>query len=224
MLSIGLVTLAVVLLLIPSVPGWEGDPERDSLVYVSIPISIALLIVYVGATWISLRRHRQMHVSDEATDMAGWSFRTALIVLGIATVVTALIAEIVVGSIESFADKVGLTEFFVAAVIVAIVGNAAEHGGAVVVAARGQIKLAAEIALASSAQVAVFLIPAVTLLALLIDPLALSFRPVEIAALAFGVVLTFTLLVQGQSSRARGVVLIAGYVAVAVAFFFAGDR
>ena len=83
---------------------------------------------------------------------------------------------------------------------------------------------AAEIALASSAQVAVFLIPAVTLLALLIDPLALSFRPVEIAALAFGVVLTFALLVQGQSSRARGVVLIAGYVAVAVAFFLAGDR
>src|SRR5829696_8033010 len=224
MLSIGLVTLAVVLLLIPSVPGWEGDPERDSLVYVSIPISIALLIVYVGATWISLRRHRLMHISDEAADMAGWTFRTALIVLGIATVVTALIAEIVVGSIETFADKVGLTEFFVAAVIVAIVGNAAEHGGAVVVAARGQIKLAAEIALASSAQVAVFLIPAVTLLALLIDPLALSFRPIEIAALAFGVVLTFALLVQGQSSRARGVVLISGYVAVAVAFFFAGDR
>ena len=156
--------------------------------------------------------------------MAGWSFRTAMVVLGIATVVTALIAEIVVGSIETFADKVGLTQFFVAAVIVAIVGNAAEHGGAVVVAARGQIKLAAEIALASSAQVAVFLIPAVTLLALLIDPLALSFRPIEIAALAFGVVLTFALLVQGQSSRARGVVLITGYVAVAVAFFFAGDR
>ena len=68
--------------------------------------------------------------------------------------------------------------------IVAIVGNAAEHGGAVVVAARGKIKLAAEIALASSAQVAVFLIPAVTLLALLINPFALSFRPIEIAALA----------------------------------------
>ena len=67
--------------------------------------------------------------------------------------------------------------------IVAIVGNAAEHGGAVVVAARGNIKLAAEIALASSAQVAVFLIPAVALLSWLIDPLALSFRPVEIAVL-----------------------------------------
>jgi Ca2+:H+ antiporter len=193
-------------------------------VNVSIPVSIALLIVYVGATWLSLRRHRRMHTSDDAPDMRAWTFRTALIVLAVATVITALIAEIVVGSIETFAHKANLSEFFVAAVIVAIVGNAAEHGGAVVVAARGQIKLAAEIALSSAAQVAVFLIPAVTLLALLINPLALSFRPVEIGALAFGVLITFALLVQGRSSRARGVLLIAAYVGVAVAFFVSGER
>jgi Ca2+:H+ antiporter len=224
MLSIGLVAVAVLLLLIPSIPGWEGDPDRDSLVTISIPVSIALLVIYIGATWVSLRRHRQLHVSDDPEALRGWTFRTALVVLGVATVITALIAEIVVGSIEVFADQIGLSEFFVAAVIVAIVGNAAEHGGAVVVAARGNIKLAAEIALASSAQVAVFLIPAVTLLALLIDPLALSMRPVEIAALAFGVIVTFLLLVQGQSSRLRGVILIAAYVAVAVAFGLSGDR
>ena len=222
--SIGLVLVAVLLLLIPSVPGWEGDPERDSIVYLSIPVSIALLLIYVGATWLMLRRHHLLHISDEPREMVGWRFRTAMLVLGVATVITALIAEIVVGSLEVFADDVGLTEFFVAAVIVAIVGNAAEHGGAVVVAARGQIKLAAEIALASSAQVAVFLIPAVTLLALLIDPLALSFRPVEIGALAFGVLITFALLVQGRSSRARGVVLIVAYVGIAVSFFLVGDR
>ena len=73
--------------------------------------------------------------------------------------------------------------------IVAIVGNAAEHGGAVVVARRGKVKLAAEIALASAAQVAVFLVPAVALLSWLIDPLALGFRQVELAALAGGLVL-----------------------------------
>jgi Ca2+:H+ antiporter len=147
-----------------------------------------------------------------------------MLVLGVATVITALIAEILVGSIEVFAEQAHLSEFFVAAVIVAIVGNAAEHGGAVVVAARGQIKLAAEIALASSAQVAVFLIPAVALLSWLIDPLALSFRPVEIVALGASAVFTFLLLAQGQSSRGRGVALIVAYVAVAAAFFVAGDR
>jgi Ca2+:H+ antiporter len=224
LVSIGLVALAVLLFLIPAIPGWSGDPERDLIVQLSIPVSIALLLVYLAVTWISLQRHRRLHIADEPSDMAAWSLATAIAVLGVATVITALIAEIVVGSIETFADEAGLSEFFVAAVIVAIVGNAAEHGGAVVVAARGRIKLAAEIALASSAQVAVFLVPAVTLLALLIDPLALSFREVEIAALAFGVVLTFALLVQGRSSRARGIALIAAYVGVAVAFFLVGER
>ena len=97
--------------------------------------------------------------------------------LAVATVATAVVAEILVGSIETFAERAHLSDFFVAAVIVAIVGNAAEHGGAVLVAHRGKVELAAEIALSSSAQVAVFLIPAVALLSWLIDPLALSFRP-----------------------------------------------
>jgi len=112
----------------------------------------------------------------------------------------------------------------VAAVIVAIVGNAAEHGGAVIVAFRGKIALAGEIALSSAAQVAVFLIPAVALLSWLIDPLSLSFRPVEIAALAGSVVFTTLVLYGGHSSRARGVLLLAGYAVVVVAFFVAGDR
>jgi Ca2+:H+ antiporter len=223
-ISLALVGFAVVLFLIPAIPGWEGDPERRFIAELSVPVSIALLLVYLGVTWLSLRRHRRLHVSDEAREMRAWTLRTALLVLGVATVITALIAEILVGAIDVFAEKAHLSEFFVAAVIIAIVGNAAEHGGAVVVAARGQIKLAAEIALASSAQVAVFLIPAVALLSWLIEPLALSFRPVEIVALGASTVFTFLLLAQGRSSRGRGVALILGYVAVAAAFFVAGDR
>ena len=222
--SLALIAVAVLLLLIPSIPGWEGNPERDFIAELSVPVSIALLVLYLGATWLSLRRHRRLHVSDVAAVMQAWNMTTALLVLGLATVVTAVIAEILVGAIDVFAEEAHLSEFFVAAVIVAIVGNAAEHGGAVVVAARGQIKLAAEIALASSAQVAVFLIPAVALLSWLIDPLALSFRMVEIGALAGSVVFTFLLLAQGRSSRARGVALIVAYVAVAAAFLIAGDR
>ena len=167
----------------------------------SIPVSIALLVVYAVVTTISLRRHSRLHIASDE-EIKGWSFKLSLGVLGAATVVTALVAEILVGSLEVFAEKIGVTEFFVAAVIVAIVGNAAEHGGAVVVAARGKITLATEIALASAAQVAVFLVPAVTLLALLIDPLALGFRVVEIAALTGGLVVTTIDLWSGQASKA----------------------
>jgi Ca2+:H+ antiporter len=222
--SLGLVAFAVVLFLVPAVPGWDGDPERHAIARLSVPISVALLIVYLGVTWLTLRRHRRLHISDRASEMEAWTFATAILVLGLATVVTAVIAEILVGSLTVFAEEAHLSEFFVAAVIVAIVGNAAEHGGAVVVAARGQIKLAAEIALASSAQVAVFLIPAVALLSWLINPLALSFRVVELAALAGATLFTFLLLFPGRCTRWRGVVLILAYAIVAAAFFAAGER
>jgi Ca2+:H+ antiporter len=223
-ISLGLVAFATVLFFIPSIPGWSGDEDRHSIAVLSIPVCAVLLVVYVGVTWFSLRRHRRQHVSDDAEDMAGWSFRLSLAVLAAATLVTAFVAEILVGSLETFAEKAHLSDFFVAAVIVAIVGNAAEHGGAVVVAYHGKIKLAAEIALASSAQVAVFLIPAVTLLSWLIEPLALSFRQVELLAVAAAVAFAAALLWRGQSSRARGVALIGAYGVVALAFFLAGDR
>jgi Ca2+:H+ antiporter len=222
--SLALVAFAVVLFLIPSIPGWEGNPNRHSLAVASVPVSIVLLLVYVVVTWYSLRRHRSLHVSDEAATIAAWSLPLSLGVLAGATVVTAFVAETLVHSLTVFAEELGISEFFVAAVIVAIVGNAAEHGGAVVVAYGGNIKLAAEIALASSAQVAVFLIPAVALLSWLIEPLALSFRQVEIFAMGGSVLFAALLLFKGHSTRWRGMVLIAAYVAVAVGFYAVGDR
>ena len=222
--SLALVGFATLVFLIPGVPGWTGDPDRHSLAVASIAPSIVLLVVYVGVTWYSLRRHRVTHVSDEAEEMRAWPFSLSMLVLGLATLLTAFIAEIVVHTIHDFAERAHLSDFFVAAVIVAIVGNAAEHGGAIVVAYRGRIRLAAEIALASSAQVAVFLISVVALVAWLIDPLALSFRPVELGALAGSTVLVGALLADGRSGKAKGTLLVVAYVAIAVAFFLSGDR
>ncbi len=224
--SLGLCAGAVVLFLIPSIAGFEGDPDRQSLAWVSLPEEVVLLIAYVAITVIALRRHRAMHVhaSDDPAAMRGWSFRTALLVLGGATIITALVAEVLVGSLEEFSSQANLSDFFVAAVIVAIVGNAAEHGGALVVAAKGNITLAAEIALSSAAQVAVFLIPAVGVLSFLFSPLTLSFRVVELAALGGAVAGTALILWGGQSSRLRGGLLLTGYLVAAVVFFLVGDR
>jgi Ca2+:H+ antiporter len=222
--SLALVAAATALFLIPAIPSWSGDPDRDSLAGLSVPVSIVLLVLYVGTTWYSLRRHRHIYAASDPEQESGWSLPVSLLVLGAATVITAFVAEILVHSLETFAEKARLSDFFVAAVIVAIVGNAAEHGGAVVVAHRGRIKLAAEIALSSSAQVAVFLIPAVALLSWAIDPLALSFRPVELLALGASTVFVATLLWDGRSTRRRGIALVGAYVVVAVAFFLVGDR
>ena len=222
--SLLIVGFATALFLIPAIPSWTGNPDRHSLAVASLPVAIALLCVYLVVTWLALRRHRGLHVSDDPAEMTGWSLRRSLLVLTGATVLTALVAEVLVNSIESFSDKAQLSEFFVSVVIVAIVGNAAEHGGAVVVAARGQIKLAAEIALSSSAQVAVFLIPVVAILSWAIEPFALSFRPVELATLGGATLFTAATLHPGQSSRLRGALLIAAYAVCAVVFFIAGNR
>jgi Ca2+:H+ antiporter len=223
MISIGLVGLATMAFLIVAVPAWEGDANRHSLQVLSLPVSIALLVVYVGVTWVQLRRHRASFVSEEVSAET-WSLPLSLGVLAIATAVTAVVAELLVHSIQVFAEKAHVSDFFVAAVIVAIVGNAAEHGGAVVVARRGHVKLATEIALSSSAQVAVFLIPAVVLLSWTVNPLTLAFRQVEIAVLGGSAILAALLLAKGRASSWRGAVLVIGYFVAAAIFYKAGGR
>src|ERR671924_36241 len=140
--QLGLVVVAVLAFLIPSVPGFHGDPERHSLAVAGIPVSLALLAVYVGVTLANLRRHRRLHAASGEVP-TGWSLPVALAVLAVATAATAFVSEILVHSLDAFAKAAGLSEFFVSAVIVAIVGNAAEHGGAIVLPRRGNMGAAA---------------------------------------------------------------------------------
>ena len=121
LMQLGLVLGAVLLLLIPSIPGWHGNPDRHSLALLSIAPAVAMLVIYLAYTIIDLRRRKPHEPSGEQ----GWSLPVALVALGAATAATALISEILVHSLQAFADAANLSEFFIAAVIVAIVGNAA---------------------------------------------------------------------------------------------------
>jgi Ca2+:H+ antiporter len=122
--SLATVLLAVLLLLVPAVPGSHGDPDRHSLAELSLPIAIGLLLVRITVNRRSLRRQRRMGDASTAAADDSWSLRLALAVLGAATVSTAFVTETLVGSLEEFARQVQLSEFFVAVVIVAIVGSA----------------------------------------------------------------------------------------------------
>jgi Ca2+:H+ antiporter len=225
LLQLGLVASAVLLFLIPSVPGFHGNAERHDLVVLSIPVAVVLLLLYVGMTIRNLRQHRRAHRAGEHEAGSGWSLRSSLAVLAVATAATAAISEILVHSLDAFAKAAGLSQFFIAAVIVAIVGNAAEHGGAVVIAHRGKMRLATEIAVSSSAQVGLFVVPAVTLLSLLFaHALPLSFRPVELAAMAGAAALVTVVLWDARSKRWEGYLLVGAYALAAVGFLAAGDR
>jgi Ca2+:H+ antiporter len=212
----------VVVLLVPSIPGWHGDPNRHSLALVGIAPAILLLVAYLIGTTRRLRGSAPEQ-AEQTSD--GWTLRTSLGALGVATAATAVISEIFVHSLEAFADAAGLSEFFISIVIVAIVGNAAEHGGAVVIARRGNMPLATEIAISSSAQVAVLLVPAVALLSFAFaHPLTLSFRWEEVAAMGGAAAFVGFVIRDGRSRRWEGVLLICVYVAMALGFLAAGDR
>jgi Ca2+:H+ antiporter len=223
LLQIGMVLAAAGLFFVPSVPGWHGNPDRHGLYLVTLPIAAALLAAYVGLTFLNLRRHAAS--PREAPDEEAWSLKSGLAILAVATAATAFVSEILVGSLNAFGHDLGLSQFFVAAVIVAIVGNAAEQGGAVVIAHRGNTRLGAEIAISSSSQIAVFVTPAIALLSFVVGKgLPLAFRPVELAAIVgAGLVVTIT-VADGHSRRWEGLLLVALYAGVVTAFGFAGDR
>jgi Ca2+:H+ antiporter len=223
--QLALVGAATVLFLVPSVPGWSGDPERHSLAVLSVPVAVALLLLYGAVTAWGLRRHKRLHAETDSEPASGWTLPTSLAVLGVTTLVTAFVSEILVHSLGAFADAVGLSEFFTAAVVVAIVGNAAEHGGAVVIARRGNLRLASEIAVSSSAQVALLVTGAVALLSWVVTPaVPLSFRPVELAALGGSAAAVALILRDGRASRREGAFLVGLYVVAVVGFALAGDR
>jgi Ca2+:H+ antiporter len=221
--QLGLCAVAIVVAVPAIVLGYTRDPESHAAVVVSIPLAVVLLALYLTVTFRNLRSRRDDDVHKAAE--GGWSLASSLTALGIATALTAVVSEILVHSLEAFAHAIGATDFFISAVIVAIVGNAAEHGGAIVIAHSGKMKLASEIAISSSAQVALLVTPAVVLLSLLFSHhLPLTFRWEEATAMAGAVLLTGAVVRDGYSRRKEGAFLLVAYAGVVLGFWVAGDR
>ena len=224
LIQLALVLGAVAAFLFTGVAALHGEPERHTLAVASIPIALVLLAVYVGVTVHGLRRHRQLHAESGHVAASGWTLTSSLAVLAAATVVTALVSETLVHSLGAFADAAGLSTFFTAAVIVAIVGNAAEHGGAVVIAWRGKYRLPSEIAVSSAAQVALLVAPLVVLLSFVVrPPLGLVFRPVELATMGGAAILVALVVRDERVRRWEGFMLLAAYGGCVLWYWLAGD-
>jgi Ca2+:H+ antiporter len=221
--QLGLCGAAVVIALPVIVLGYTGGTERHTAVVASIPVAVVLLALYLTVTFRNLRRHSR--AERDAPAAGAWTLGRSLVALAMATGVTAVVSEILVHSLDAFAKAVGASDFFVAAVIVAIVGNAAEHGGAIVIARAGKMELASEIAISSSAQVALLVTPAVMLLSLAFShQLPLTFRWEEVVAIAGAVALTVAMVWDGRSNRREGVMLLIAYGGVVAGFLVAGNR
>ncbi|MHB1006759.1 MAG: calcium/proton exchanger [Chloroflexota bacterium] len=224
--SASMLVLAVAALIMPAV--WDlvvtGAVTEHGVTVgqLSLAVALVLILVYLASLFFALVTHRDLYRADHTQAAPRYSLPGAVSLLLIATVVTAVVAEVLVGAIEPAAKTLGLTDLFVGVVIVAIVGNAAEHFTAVLVAARGQMDLAFQIAIGSSTQMALLIAPALVLASLVIAPqqMDLVFDPFEIVALALAVFSVSVASLDGESNWFEGLQLVAVYLVLAIAFFF----
>jgi Ca2+:H+ antiporter len=206
--------------------GEERVDFGSKLEKLSAGVSIVLLLSYAAGLWFSLRTHRAVfnpYGDGEEDEAHHWPVRRAALYLALAAVAVGVMSEILVGSISEAADDINLSEFFVGVFVVAIVGNAAEHWVAVLVAAKDKMDLAVNIALGSSAQIALFVAPVLVLISFVVgpDPMALVFNGYELGALLFAVLIANLVTQEGESNWFEGVQLLSLYAVFGLVFFYA---
>ena len=205
-------------------PGAEIVDYGSTVEHLSLAVAVVLIVTYVLGLVFSLKTHRALFNPEyDDEDSWGWSTRTSVLALAVAGVLVGVMSEVLVGSITEASQSVGLSEFFIGVIVVAIVGNAAEHWVAVVVAMKNKMDLAVNIAIGSSAQVALFVAPILVLASFFIGPhpLALVFNGFELGAVLIAILIANYVTQDGESTWFEGVQLLAVYLVFGIAFYYA---
>jgi Ca2+:H+ antiporter len=193
----------------------------------SLEISVVLFLVYALNLIFSLITHKDVFRGEEAERdihleaSNGWSVKRSTGILLGATTGIAFASEFLVGAVEATAQALGLTEVFVGVIIVAVIGNAAEHSTAVLMALKNKMDLAMNIAIGSSIQVALFVAPSLVFLSYAFgNPMDLRFTPFEVLAVSIAAVVVNFVAQDGESHWMEGVLLLAVYLVLGLAFYF----
>jgi Ca2+:H+ antiporter len=200
---------------------YDSDVEK-----ISIGMAIILLATYIAGLFFSMRTHKDLfnpeHADEDHVGEEAWPVRRSVIMLAIAGVAVGVMSEILVGSISEASESIGLSPFFVGIIVVAIVGNAAEHWVAIYFATRDKMDLSVNIAIGSSAQIALFVAPVLVLLSFFVGdfPLAMVFNGFELAAIVLAVLVAQVVTAEGESTWFEGLQLLALYAVLGLTFFF----
>jgi len=227
MLGSTMLALSAVALLMPAVFHLlvsSKSAEQD----LSLEIAVVLIITYVLSLVFTLRTHSHLYTGgvdekeeEEAIGTHGWSMGRSIGTLLAATLLVAVMSEFLVGAVEEASHKLGLTEIFVGVILVAIIGNAAEHSTAVLVSLKNKMDLALNIAIGSSMQIALFVAPVLVFASYAFGrPMNLLFSPLEVVAIAVSVLVVALIAQDGESNWMEGVLLLAVYTILGLTFYF----
>ena len=235
-------TLAAIALVIPTIfhiaaaqvpvaqGGWTPKQEQN----LSLAIAIVLFLTYVATMVFTLVTHKSLfaghgsHEGGEAAEHddgeASWSITKSVTVLVVATVFVAMASEFLVGAVEGARETLGLTEVFVGVIIVAIIGNAAEHSSAILLAVRNKMDITIGIAVGSSLQIALLVAPILIFASYLFGtPMDLEFTLPEVIAVAAAILIVEQISGDGESNWVEGVQLLSVYAVLAILFYFLPD-
>ena len=188
----------------------------------SIIVAVLMLIVYIMQFVFSFVTHRSLYeetVPDEEENHNA-SLPRAIIILIASTAAIAVISEIFVGTVEPMAESAGLSKTFVGIILVPIIGNAAEHSSAIIMAIKDKMNASIEIALGSSLQIILFVVPILTLLSLFFTPMSIVFTPFELVSVTGAVLIANRVASDGESNWLEGLQLVTVYIMIGAAFFF----
>jgi Ca2+:H+ antiporter len=208
-------------------PGDERVSYGSDVEHLSFAVACVLILSYAAGLLFSLRTHTRLfnpHEEESSIeDRGSWSTRRSVLALAISGALVGILSEILVGSIEEASHSIGLSEFFIGAIIIAIVGNAAEHWVAVLVAYKNKMSLAVNIAIGSSAQVALFVAPVLVVVSFVLGPapMPLVFNGLELAGLGIAAIIANQVTQEGESTWYEGLQLLLVYAVIALAFGYA---
>ena len=233
-LQSSLIFLAIIGLAIPTILSTTVlkpiDLERQlKLQILSDVLAIVLICVYVAGILFTFFTHKHLFVApggaDEVLEMNHnrWSKRKSFLILGASMVGVVAVSEILVGSVEETSKQFGFGELFVGAIIVGIVGNAAEHSSAILLARKGKIDLSIGIAAGSGTQIALFVVPILVMVGIILgQPFTLEFTLYELATLFLAAIIMNLIAHDGKSNWFEGIMLTAVYLIIAIGFYFIG--
>jgi Ca2+:H+ antiporter len=209
---------------LPEVSARDINLEHE----LSIGVASILILTYLAHLIFSLITHKRLFNPDRhegAAEEPRWSSRTATAVLIGATLLVAVMSEMLVGTVEHASHFLGMNKVFIGVVVVAIVGNAAEHSTAVLVALKNEMDLAVGIALGSALQIALFVAPVLVFTSYLrSEPMDLRFTSLEVLAVLIGVLIARMVAEDGESNWLEGLMLLMVYAILSLAFFFLPER
>lgn len=219
-LNTSLLLMIVIALSVPGIFSFSGHISAGKLQTLSLWTAIGLLLIYIASMLFSFKTHKHLfHIEHEAQEPE-WSLRKSLIIMVLSVVAVVVMSEILVETIKPATKLLGLSEIFVGLILVPIVGNAAEHSAAILMALKNKMNIALEIAVGSSVQIALFVAPVLVFLGYLFKhPMNLLFNILEIASIILAIVVVNNMVRDSETDYLEGLILFVTYILISIGFF-----